>query len=324
MSDSFSTNALQTAWRITTTELECRLELAGGELRWQLARLGADALPFAWAPLASIMTDGQTPHWRHGEQIKADQTVGGPSLTVALQDAHERVRLEVTVELFDRKPFVRTSALLHNTSDQPVTVTDAEMLHLAVQGAGLHTLFHVEQFSWPYRSDFFSQQQAELVADRAPLEIRMGSFPSHYWAPTSCAWFALRAGLRDEGGTPLEAPGLVAGVEFNGKSRLVAERDAAQITLASTIDDLAHTLAPGASFELPACPSTACPAALIVYVSYCAAKLGGTPAVPSEARIRALSIQSRFQNGSFENCHTPDTRPYGAYRLPAPKSELPS
>jgi hypothetical protein len=253
MSDSFSTNALQTAWRITTTELECRLELAGGELRWQLARLGADALPFAWAPLASIMTDGQTPHWRHGEQIKADQTVGGPSLTVALQDAHERVRFEVTVELFDRKPFVRTSALLHNTSDQPVTVTDAEMLHLAVQGAGPHTLFHVEQFSWPYRSDFFSQQQAELVADRAPLEIRMGSFPSHYWAPTSCAWFALRAGLRDEGGTPLEAPGLVAGIEFNGKSRLVAERDAAQITLASTIDDLAHTLAPGASFELPAC-----------------------------------------------------------------------
>lgn len=113
------------------------------------------------------------------------------------------MRLQVTVEVFEAMPFVRMSALLTNTSDQPITVTGADMLCLALQGEEPHTLFHVEQFSWPYRSDFFSQQQAELVAGCAPLEIRMGSFPSHYLAPTSCAWFALRTSLRDPFGETL-------------------------------------------------------------------------------------------------------------------------
>jgi hypothetical protein len=253
MNASSSTNN-QDAWLIATDHMECRLRLAGGELRWQFAHLNADALPFAWSPLAPLMIGGQALHWQRGERVVTDQQAGVPSLGVVLQDVDERVRLHVTVELFDDRPVVRTSALLINTSDQPVTVMGADMLHLALHGEGPHTLFHVEQFSWPYRSDFFSQQQVELVAGRAPLEIRMGSFPSHYWAPTSCAWFALRGGPRDEHGeTPLQAPGIVAGIEFNGKSRLVAERNAEQITLVSTIDNLAHTLAPGASFELPAC-----------------------------------------------------------------------
>lgn len=254
MSDASSTHDRETAWLIATGQLACRLELVTGALRWQLSRLDADALPFAWAALASIMIDGQAPVWRRGERVETDQTPGITSLAVALQDAQARVRLQVTVELFDDRPFVRTAALLFNTSDQEVTVTGADMLRLVLRSEGPHTLFHVEQFSWPYRADFFSQQQVELVAGRTPLEIRMGSFPSHYWAPTSCAWFALRAGPRDlSAETPLQAPGVVAGIEFNGKSRLTATRDAAQITLASTIDALAHTLAPGARFELPAC-----------------------------------------------------------------------
>ena len=254
MSDLSSTHGGETAWQIATGQLECRLELSEGVLRWQLARLDADALRFAWAPLASLMLDGQAPVWRHGERVETNQTAGIASLAVVLQDAEKRVRLHVTVELFEAMPFVRTSALLTNTSAQVVTVTGADMLRLAFQGDEPHTLLHVEQFSWPYRADFFSQQQAELVVGVAPLEIRMGSFPSHYVAPSSCAWVALRAGERDQPrAMPIQGPGIVAGIEFNGKSRLIAGRDAAQITLASTIDALAHTLAPGASFELPAC-----------------------------------------------------------------------
>ena len=237
-------------WEIANAALACAITLDAGELRWQLTWHHAPALAHAPAPLAALTVDGQPLHWRSGHVIARTAQL----LCVELTSDHGGVTLRVSVELFADQPFARTFATLTNGGPTALMLTDARMLHLAVRDDGPLTLFHVEQFSWAYRNDFFSQQQAELVAGRAPMEVRMGSFPSHYAAPSSCAWFALRAGERDAPEhAPLEGPGLVASIEFNGKSRLRAWRDDNTATITSTIDDLAHTLAPGASFALPAC-----------------------------------------------------------------------
>ena len=66
------------------------------------------------------------------------------------------------------------------------------------------------------------------------------------------------------------------------------------------------------------------PVVLQVYVSYCALKRGVLPAVPCDARRRKSVMCGTFQNGSSDTRHTPETRPNGAQRLPAPNSELPS
>lgn len=172
MSDSSATHERETTWLTASRVLQCRLELRGGVLRWQLARNGANTLPVGWAPLATLALDGRTPIWRHGERMETNHTEGLKALTVELQTTEARGRLRVTIELFDDMPFVRTSALLTNTGKQPVTVSGAEMLRLALSGSETHALFHVEQFSWPYHSNFFSQRQAELVIGPAPQVIR--------------------------------------------------------------------------------------------------------------------------------------------------------
>jgi alpha-galactosidase len=239
-------------WRLDSDDLACQLELAEGALRWQLTR--PDSLPLVSVPLAALHVDGKPLTWQHAQHAATNEHDGTRALTIELTSADASARMSVTVELFDDMPFARTSATLTNMSEAPITVTGAEMLRLALRSDRPATLFHVEQFSWAYRGDFFTPQQFELVAGRTPAEIRMGSYPSHYAQPTSCAWFALRGGRRDQhSDQPIEAPGIVGGIEFNGKSRLLAEHDARHVTLVSTIDALAHVLAPGATFELPAC-----------------------------------------------------------------------
>ena len=250
VSDAPGSQSDRAAWEIANAALVCALTLNDGELSWHLTWQRAPALAHTSAPLAALAVDGQVLHWRSGQVVERTAQL----LCVELMSDHGDVTLRVSVELFADQPFARTFATLTNGDAAALTVTDARMLHLAVHDDGPLTLFHVEQFSWAYRSDFFSQQQAELVAGRAPMEVRMGSFPSHYAAPSSCAWFALRTGERDAPEhAPLEGPGLIAGIEFNGKSRLRAWRDGDTAAITSTIDDLAHTLAPGASFALPAC-----------------------------------------------------------------------
>ncbi len=149
---------------------------------------------------------------------------------------------------------MRIRGALENVGAVPVRVTDAEILRLAVPTSVPGALFHVEQFSWVYRPDFFSQNQSWLRPNALPAEVRMGSFPSRFAGPSSCAWAAFRAGLPERSGKePPAGPGLVLGIEFNGKSRLRAWNDGGQTHLTSTIDDLNHRLDPGQSFEVPAC-----------------------------------------------------------------------
>lgn len=242
-----------TNWRIAATGVRCTVTLEAGELRWQIERAGA-SLPFIAASLAEITVGDAPMRWAQVRGEVRAHPSGGQELYLEATSVDGGASLQAVVELFGDMPFVRTSAMLQNTSHHPVTVRGAEILQLAFQATMPLTLFHVEQFSWRYRNDFFSQHQVELWPGRAPLDVRMGSFPSHYSAPTSCAWFALRAGQPDRHEpTPREASGIVAGIEFNGKSRLRATTDNGQVVLSSTIDDLAHVLAPGETFALPAC-----------------------------------------------------------------------
>ena len=61
-----------------------------------------------------------------------------------------------------------------------------------------------------------------------------------------------------------------------------------------------------------------------LYVSYCASNCGELPAVPSRGAEAEVVMCGTCQNGSSDTRHTPETRPNGAQRLPAPNSELPS
>jgi alpha-galactosidase len=207
------------------------------------------------SPLPAVHVDGRVVTWN--DVFRAHQRPapdGTRILTLAGSDAEGRLHLTQTVEVYADRPFVRLSGQLTNVGADPYHVTGAQILNLVMSATdGPFHLFHVEQFSWRYRRDFFSQNATSLAPGVTPLEVRMGSFPSHYKGPTSCAWAALRNGQRDAPDEPREGDGLVIGLEFNGKSRLHAWNDGEQVHLTATVDDLNHRLAPGEVMEVPAC-----------------------------------------------------------------------
>lgn len=246
-------------WSIGNDLVACGIELSSdGAPAWTLTdhgtgrRYGPSALP-------GVAVDGRPVRWISPPAVEGPsgrpeqhEHGGRVELRLTVADEHGRLQLACVFELFPGSPFVRVSAGVENTASEPLLLTDCSMLSLGIANGAPLTLFHVEQFSWPYRRDFFSQNQMPLVTGRAPLELRMGSFPSHYAAPSSCAWFALRDGAPDREGLPNSGSGLVAGIEFNGKSRLKAWAQDGHTAVLSTIDALAHPVAPGKRFEVPA------------------------------------------------------------------------
>lgn len=244
------------AWRLQFDDLRCRVAWRDSQLWWQLSHPhlpGGETQP---APVSGLTLHGQPIQWTTlvaAAESHDDQ--GAPRLTVTLEDDSGRLRLVRHFEMFAGHAFARIWGTVEraDAGGAAPLLDGAAILNLAVANDPRVTLFHVEQFSWPYHKDFFSQRQIPLVANLTPHELRMGSFPAHYTAPTSCAWVALRGGPPDwDAETPGHGPGLVAGIEFNGKSRLRAwaTDDAAMIE--SRIDDLAHLLQPGQPFEIPA------------------------------------------------------------------------
>ncbi|MEN9938414.1 MAG: hypothetical protein RLZZ387_4993 [Chloroflexota bacterium] len=240
------------SWSVQSDALTCALALADGRLTWRLAGpAGLDTQP---AALGALMVAGSPVAWaRSLGAAESDGPDGVRTLTLELEDAAGGLRLTQHVQLFPGRPFARVWAELRNTSAAPVTVTRCAFLALEL-GTAPAMLFHVDQFSWVYRRDFFTPHEAQIWPGRTPIEVRMGSFPSHHNGPTSCAWFALRPG---NVGEPPEGPtaafdGLVCGIEFNGKSLLRAWAEPDMTRVESTIDALAHVLAPGAAFEVPA------------------------------------------------------------------------
>lgn len=240
-------------WSIGNDAVDVTIDARGEQAVWTLTdrvsgrRYGPSELPRAQAAGLPLRWSGTAPTAQRRDHD------GRSELHFSVVDIDQAVELGCTFSLAAELPFVMLEAAITNRGREPVLLDGCTILQLAVAGEQ-HTLFHVEQFSWPYRRDFFSQQQVPLVAGRTPYELRMGSFPSHYPAPSSCAWFALRDGAPDrEGELPNSGDGLVAGIEFNGKSRLRAWAQAGSTGITSSVDALAHELAPGAVFAVPAC-----------------------------------------------------------------------
>jgi len=256
-------------WQLAQDDLRCTVQHSDSQLLWQIEHPDAPGGCTHPAPVGDIAIDHQPMQWT--ALVGAEEGSGpdgAPRLSVTLEDSSGRLRLVRHFELFRGHPFVRTWGIVEragaadssHAGAAPPVIDGAAILHLALaggsaeSGAGPITLLHVEQFSWPYHKDFFSPRQIPLVPNLTPYELRMGSFPAHYHAPTSCAWAALRAGAPDarpeaRGG----GQGLVLGIEFNGKSRLAAWATSDAAFVESRIDALAHPLLQDDPFEIPAC-----------------------------------------------------------------------
>jgi hypothetical protein len=277
-------------WQLQQDDLLCHIAWLDGRLHWQLSHPHAPGGRTQLTPLPDITLEGRPAAW--AALVAAEETQGpdgAPVLLVTLEDAGGELRLSRQFELHAGYPFVRTWGEVARRKqpapskakvpgvlrdDTGPLIDGAAIFRLELDAAAIGveaaaaiaaagpapnalaaaTLLQVEQFSWPYHKDFFTPRQVPLTPHLTPYEFRMGSFPAHYHAPTSCAWIALRAGLPDPNPeTPGAGNGLVVGIEFNGKSRLHAWATPAVVTLESRIDSLAHRLQPDAPFELPAC-----------------------------------------------------------------------
>ncbi len=244
------------AWHLEWEGTQCAVEWRNQQLYWQLCHAEAPGRCTRPAPIGQITVAQRLLQWtRLVDAQITDQADAPPRLTVKLEDESGSLRLTQHFEMFAGHAFVRLWGIVDRArDDEDAPLLDgAAILHLAIPAPRPLTLLHVEQFSWPYPKDFFTPRQLMLVANRAPHELRMGSFPSHYWAPTSCAWLALRDGAPDhDPEAPNSGAGLVVGIEFNGKSRLRAWATDDAAVIESHIDELAHRLQPGEPFELPA------------------------------------------------------------------------
>lgn len=243
-------------WNLEYEGMQCAIEWRDAQLFWQMRHAHAPSGQTRPAPVGQLTIAHQPVQWT---RLVDGQLTGGsdtpPHLAVTLEDASGRLRLTQHFETFAGHAFVRLWGLVEliGNPDEPPLLNGATILHLAAPAHRPATLLHVEQFSWAYLKDFFTPRQLMLVANRAPHELRMGSFPSHYWAATSCAWVALRDSAPDyDPESPVGGAGLVVGIEFNGKSRLRAWATDDAACIESRIDDLAHRLQPGEPFELPA------------------------------------------------------------------------
>lgn len=244
-------------WHLEHAALRCRVEWRDRQLFWQISHPSAPGGQTQPSSVGDLVVDRRPVEWTTLVGAEATPGPGGaPHLVVTVEDRTGRLRLVRHFELFADHAFARTWGVVERSggeAGEPPLIDGAAILHLALEAGGAITLLHVEQFSWPYHKDFFNRRQLPLAPHLTPHEIRMGSFPAHYTAPTSCAWVALRDGPPDPSDeTPGGGPGLVVGIEFNGKSRLRAWATGAHAAVESRIDDLAHRLHPGGCFEVPA------------------------------------------------------------------------
>ena len=239
------------SWTLRDERLACTIALADGMLTWRID--GPGGLVTLPAGLGRLVVDEHPVTWEQCTRVSSHDTDGDTrTLTLELADASGTLQLSQHIQLFPDHPFVRFWSELTNVGQAPVRVTACMFLALAIPVAPLY-MFHVDQFSWVYRRDFFTQHQAKISPGCVPIELRMGSFPSHHSGPSSCGWFAVRDAPPDRDDAPPQSGlGLVAGIEFNGKSRLHAWADSAKTCFESQIDDLAHILAPGVAFDTPA------------------------------------------------------------------------
>ena len=224
-------------WSSGNDTVELTLDARGEQPLWTLTDR-ANGRRYGPSDSPAVQTAGTPLRWR-GTSFKAQRQErdGLDELYFSVVNDEQAVELSCTFRLAAELPFVMLERAITNRDDEPLLLDGGTIVQLSVAGVR-NTLFYVEQFSWSYRRDF-SQNQVPLVPGRTPIELRMGSFPSHYPAPSGCAWFALRDGAPDhDGDCPNSGDGLVAGIEFNGKSRLRAWAQGGTTSLVSTVDAL--------------------------------------------------------------------------------------
>ncbi len=244
-------------WLIANDRIACRARKINGHLSWEVIDRATGRAAIGPSPAPRLQVNRVRLEWAGDiSATTAEQPDGSLVLRLETAAMNGDARVARLFQVWPDRPFVRAWGAVENTGRQDWLATFAEILHLTFAPpppGGPPVLFHVDQFSWAYRGDFFSQHQAVLYEGRAAIEVRMGSFPSHHTAPTSCAWFAARGGPADRPGeTPHAGSGFVCGIEFNGKSRLRAWSSGGAGHAASTIDDLSHIVAPGETFDVPA------------------------------------------------------------------------
>ena len=235
--------------RLNNDIMHMHVELQNGVVYYDLQSV-TPGLDIRAGVIGDMTCDDQRVVWQSLHHHSPQQRDDG-STYIELTLRSQTLLLTHTIQLYSNRPFVRMFGQAQNISTQNVTVTNCAILHLGIAQAPLY-LFHVDQFSWAYRRDFFTQHQSQIWPGRIPIEIRMGSYPSHYDGATSCAWFALRPPPHDrDPEQPHQGDGLVAGIEFDGKSRILASATATQTSVISHIDALNHRLAPQQLFEVP-------------------------------------------------------------------------
>lgn len=236
---------------VTHTHVSLQITLRDGQISYQLTSTDA-GLDISDGRLGELSVAGVPVSWtalnpgavtrQHDGSSVAELTINAPGLVYVQY-----------VQTYPDRPFVRFWGAVNNTSADAMKITECAIAHFVIPQAPLY-MFHVDQFSWPHRNDFFTQHQSQIWPGRTPLEIRMGSYPSHYDAATSCGWFAIKPPPHDYDAEmpPSQGPGLVAGVEFNGKSRVFGWATPTETHVRSVIDTLNHILKPQATFDVPA------------------------------------------------------------------------
>lgn len=235
-----------TLWSVGNDLLRCVVDVGADWATWMVQSEHPDFMPLGPMGMPSISVDGKAVALGGPFRLEGGSSSDGTAaLMLESFSPDGAVRMRRFFQVFPGQPFVRTWAVLENLGASPLSITRGEILRLRAEAKGTLTLFHVDQFSWIHREDFFNTHEMPLIRGRAAIEVRMGSFPSHHAQATSCAWAALRA----KGDA---TPGLILGIEFNGKSRLNAWADPDGTHLSSTIDELNHRVDPGDTFAVPA------------------------------------------------------------------------
>lgn len=235
-------------WSLSAGRLRAALAAENGALTLRVTG-DAPGMDFELRELGHIAVSGVCPAWTGPLNL---QQRGG-EISVAALDETRALRLKLSIVLFPDHPFVRCEGRVENLGGAPVTVDGCRFLSLHPVGALPLSLFHVEQFSAFGRRDFFRPVETRLIPGRAAHELHMGSYPSQYWQATDCGWFAMRSDQPGWYEQPApDGPGLVCGVEFNGKSTLRSWADAQRAHATLEIDALRHRLPPGGAFEIPA------------------------------------------------------------------------
>lgn len=242
---------MEKIFNITENNVKININLIDGQILWS-AFNAMDGINIENGRLGNITIDGNIPKWTHlitSQEEKKDDTY---ILTFAIEDFDRNLCLTQHITLYKNHFFLRIDGFVENKKNKISTINDCYFLDFVSNNNPPTALFHVEQFSAKYSKEHFKQNEVRLIANRTPHEILMGSYPSQHWKPTSCAWFALLAdkdGWYDE--SPEDGNGLCCGIEFNGKSRIIAGATVDETYIKGNIDDLEHKLLPEKSFEIP-------------------------------------------------------------------------